>query len=701
MNASRLTLILVIIFSIPSRLHSQNSNCPNLSFELGTFTNWVGYTWLYSTEVPSINTSKVAGIVNRRQTIMSDTTAYDANTGYALRKIPSGYKYSARLGDEIVNSDGNPRGWEQSLRYTMKIDSSNALLIIKFACVLQYASDHTALMEPRFRFNILDKSGNVISDCSNYDVYSSNSYVKGFNTYTPSNSTGMGPVSPVKWRDWTTVGANLSKYIGQTITIEFMAADCTGRYHYGYAYFLAECHPLIITVKYCSGDSVAKLTAPDGFETYQWTNGSGVVVDTSRILTLTRPNEGETYYCTMLSATGCTVTLQSTIAKYMPKADFTSYMIDCKSNTVQFTNLSTGTHGTLQYKWDFGDSVTSTEKNPRHTFKTSGLHPMMLTLKNSPSTCVDTLWKVVESFSPPLVGIKGDSTYCPNLGIYLKAYGAYKYDWSTGSNADSIEVKAPGGKFWMVGHSSTGCVSDTIKKTVTEEPDWEFTSDSDTTLCKGQSVVLSVSGAYRYLWNNGDTVSTLNTSKAGTYSVTGSNKRGCLKEKTFNVIEYPIPKVDFSISAYTINTRHNQISCSVPQEADVNYIWKISDGFTETSSSFQHSFYVTNEILQYKIFLKATSIYDCADSSYKIIDVTPFVPNVFSPNNDGVNDVFMPSLDMKVFDRNGSILYNGNTGWDGKYNGKSLDPDTYFYLIRYKDRNQQEKTIKGYVTLIK
>ena len=81
-------------------VHSQQQPyCQNLGFELGNFTNWTGYTWRYSTEVPSINTAKVKGIVNRRQTIMSDTSAYDANTGNALRKIPSGYLYSARLGD--------------------------------------------------------------------------------------------------------------------------------------------------------------------------------------------------------------------------------------------------------------------------------------------------------------------------------------------------------------------------------------------------------------------------------------------------------------------------------------------------------------------------------------------------------------------------------------------------------------------------
>jgi gliding motility-associated-like protein len=675
--------------------YAQVSDCTNLGFELGNFTNWTGHTWIYSTEQPSSNTPKEQGIANRRHTIMSDTTAYDANTGYALRKIPSGYQYSARLGDGFISTDRGFRCWEQSLRYTMTIDSSNALLIMKFACVLQYAKDHTTLMEPRFRLTLYDEKGNVIPDCSNYDVYSSNSYVKGFNTYTPSGST-----TPVKWRDWTTVGANLLKYIGKTITLEFMSADCTGHLHYGYAYFVAACHPLYITVKYCADDSISILTAPEGFEKYQWTNSIGKVIDSVQIHKVIKPSEGDTYSCTMTSATGCIVTLQSIIAKYIPKADFNSYMLDCKSNTVQFVNLSTGTHGALQYKWDFGDTTTSTQKNPKHTFATSGLHPMKLSIKNPPSTCVDTLKKIVESFSPPLVGITGDSTYCPNLGIYIKAYGAYKYVWSTGSTADSIEVRSPGGTYWMTGYSSTGC-SATVFKTVNEEPDWKFMSNNDTTLCEGKSSVLSVSGAAHYLWNNNDTTNSITITTPGKYSVKGSNKRGCIKSKNFNVLVYPIPDADFSVSASTLDSKHNQLTCNIPVQPDVQYVWDMGDGTSETGSTILHTYNISNEMLQYVITAKATSKYDCSDSTSKIIDIVPFVPNVFSPNGDGINDVFMPGIELQVFDRNGLLIYQGNTGWNGKYNGQLLNPDTYFYLISYPNRNQQIQTKKGYITLVR
>jgi len=678
-----------------SSLQAQESNCQNLGFEMGNFTNWDGYTWRYSTNVPEINTDPVPGFADRRHEIMSDTSEYDANTGYELRKIPQGYRYSARLGDEIISTDGKPRCWEQSLRYTMTIDSSNALLVIRFALVLQYADDHTYITEPRFRFTLFDQKGDTIPDCSNYDVYASNRDVKGFHTYLEE-----GAEDPVIWRDWTTVGANLLEYAGQTITIEFMTADCTMQYHFGYAYFVAACHPLNITLNYCAGDSVAILTAPEGFEKYNWTHDDESVIDTMQILHVKDPAEGASYTCTMTSATGCTVTLKSTISKYNLKPEFTSYMLDCFSNTVQFNNTSSTTHGTLLYTWDFHDGNISSERNPRYTFITSGMHDVSLILMNPPSTCADTLTRKVESFSPPLVGIDGYSTYCPGESTWLKAYGAFDYTWNTGSKADSIEVKAPGGDFWLMGRSSTGCVSDTIRRSVSEEPDWPFLATGDTTFCIGDSSLLSANGAYIYLWNTGDTSASLTVNTTGIYTVTGANKRGCPKSASFNMVEYPLPESVFSLSGNPLDSRHNILTCSLPAQPDVQYTWDMGDGLTETGSTINHSYIISNSVLAYTVVLTAISDQGCMSTTSEIVDVVPFVPNVFTPNGDGVNDVFMPGLELEIFDRNGVAVYKGSSGWDGTYKGHPAGQDTFFYTLFYSDRNQVQHVRKGYVTLV-
>lgn len=627
---------------------------------------------------------------------MSDTSEYDKNTGYALRKIPKGYKYSARLGDEIISSDANPRCWEQSLRYTMKVDSSNALLIFRFALVLQYASDHNAINEPRFRLSLYDSNGKILPDCSNYDVYSSNKSVKGFKSYTPTGSR-----DPIQWRDWTTVGANLIKYLGQTITIEFMSADCSYRYHYGYAYFVAECQPLYIKVKYCANDTEARLIAPEGFERYRWTNSSGSILDTVQILRVAVPDQKLSYSCTMTSATGCVVALQTSIVKYIPHAAFSSFMIDCNSNTVQMMNSSTTNHGSLSYNWMFEDENTSALRDPPHTFKTSGMHTVTLILKNPPSACVDTLTKDIESFSPPLVGITGDSTYCPGLSTYIKAYGAYDYTWSNGSKADSIEIGDPGGTFWLIGRSSTGCVSDKKYRTIIEEPDWELRRLGDTVICGSGSVTLAAYGAISYLWDKGSKNDSISVSAPGTYVVTGVNPRGCKKFVIFNVAVYQLPLVDFTTSPDIIDRRNNTVNLTSPAQTDVKYVWSLGDGSYGSGSTLQHSYTTSNDSLYFRITLIATDKQNCIDSSFKYVDVAPFIPNVFTPDDDGINDVFMQGFTLEIVDRNGLRILKGNDGWDGRYNGKPANPDTYFYVVYYNDSQEALHTRKGYITLVR
>ena len=664
--------------------------CDNLGFERGDFTNWVGYTWIYRTDTPSLTTAKKKGIITGRQTIMTDTTAYDSNADFLLKKIPKGSRYSARLGDAVKG------GLFESLSYTMKVDSSNALLVWKFAVVLQNPlSNHTKSEEPRFRVSLIDQKGDTIPDCANYDVYASDAEIS-------SSFHVTGPASnPILWRDWTTVGANLLAYLGQTITIEFMAADCTHSGHYGYAYFVAECHPLFITVQYCTGDTYATLTAPQGFINYKWVDNKGLVVGNAQSLDIKSPTEGSVFTCNMTSATGCTVSLSSTIAKYEPKASFTSSMIDCKSNTVQFTNASTASHGSLSYKWDFGNGKTSTDKNPSFTFATSGMHKVSLVANNPPSLCYDSIMKDVESFSPPLVGILGESTYCPKTKTVLKAFGAHHYNWSNGSKADSIEVGAPGGKIWMLGHSSTGCVSDTVYRTLKEEPDWIFPTVGTPLFCTGDSTKLSASGAVSYKWNTGSKSTSIFVKKPGIYTVSGANPRGCEKSVSFNVVEDPLPNVNFSLSSLVVDSRHNKLTCSIPAQAGVQYSWDMGDGSTEKGSTIEHAYNVSYTLLDYTITLTAKNTNACTNSSSKVVDIIPFIPNVFTPNNDGVNDLFMPGVEVQIFDRTGISVYKGTNGWNGKYNGKTVDNDTYFYLIYYNDKKKNVQTKKGYVTVKK
>ncbi len=666
-------------------------NKKNLGFEKGDFTGWTGYTWIYQTR-PVNSTPKIEGIVNGRHTIMTDPNAFDPNTGGRLKIIPNGYKYSAKIGSTTRG------GRHQSLSYTMKVDSSNALLVWKFAIVLEDPErNHEIWEEPRFKITLYDENGDTIDDCSNYDVYATDARIGGFNTYWPADSNSI-----VVWRDWTTVGANLLPYYGKTVTIEFLAADCTHRRHYGYGYFVVDCMPLNITVDFCADDVDAVLSAPSGFRDFKWKDIGGNVVDSVQNLLIQNPQEGDTYTCDMESETGCSLSLSAEIIRYEQEALFSSKMIDCFSNEVQLINESTHTNGSLSYLWDFGDGNTSEEKEPLYKFETSGMHRVRLILYNPPSGCTDTLYKDVESFSPPLVGFTGDSTYCPALETELTAYGAYRYEWNNGATSGSISVGDPGGKYWMLGYSTPeeGCVSDTNFVTIIEEPDWPFFITGDTFLCNGNNEFLRAIGAVDYLWDSGETIDSILVFQEGSYRVEGMNKRGCVKESGIKITGVPIPDLDFEISTHSINSRHNLLECSASsKDNNVNFKWDMGDGTVSNSPNLSYYYSGTNDLIVYNVDITATNEYGCSIKKRSYVEVEVFVPNVFTPNNDGVNDSFMPGYEIQVVDRHGIVMYNGQNGWDGFYKGQKADPDTYFYLLNYTDAYDENRVKKGYITL--
>jgi gliding motility-associated-like protein len=127
----------------------------------------------------------------------------------------------------------------------------------------------------------------------------------------------------------------------------------------------------------------------------------------------------------------------------------------------------------------------------------------------------------------------------------------------------------------------------------------------------------------------------------------------------------------------------------------------MGDGTSESGSLIKHDYTISDTTLFFLVKLRAVTSLGCTDSSSKYIDVVPFIPNVFSPNEDGMNDVFMPGFELEVVDRNGLQIYKGNNGWDGKRNGNPVDPDTYFYLVYYRDSEEKLHVRKGYVTLIR
>ena len=90
-------------------------------------------------------------------------------------------------------------------------------------------------------------------------------------------------------------------------------------------------------------------------------------------------------------------------------------------------------------------------------------------------------------------------------------------------------------------------------------------------------------------------------------------------------------------------------------------------------------------------------------TTYKEFTLEPsiFFPQIFSPNGDGVNDVFMRGYHVVIFDRLGVRIFEGRDGWNGEHKGQQVSQDTYFYILRYTDESNVERKVTGDITIIR
>jgi gliding motility-associated-like protein len=347
-------LLLILVFQISNIMISQET-CYNLDFETGTFIAWEGRT---GTSSPAeINT---VGIVRGRHSIMKGK-GVDANACGEIPIVAPGGTFSARLGNDSTGKEA------ESISYTLDVNENNSLFIYKYAVVLQDPG-HNPEEQPYFRVNIYNENRELIDPaCGSYNVVAT-SNLPGFKRCDQFN---------VVYKNWTTVGLNLSSYIGQNITIEFETGDCTKGGHFGYAYIDAYCSSLKIASSYCTSSNGINLSAPIGFS-YLWDNGA-----TTQNINLSNPVDGEKYTCELTSVTGCKVNISTIITLQDPVINF-EVSNTCDKKEVVFKNTTLYNDNSLStFHWDFGDGSTSNEENPKHIFPSDGNYNVTFSFSNS------------------------------------------------------------------------------------------------------------------------------------------------------------------------------------------------------------------------------------------------------------------------------------------------------------------------------
>ncbi len=234
------------------------------------------------------------------------------------------------------------------------------------------------------------------------------------------------------------------------------------------------------------------------------------------------------------------------------------------------------------------------------------------------------------------------------------------------------------------------------------------------------SLVVSVTegtGELQYTWTPAPAFlvpdSLLNI-KAGSYTLTVVDSLGCQSTQTFEVEAKPNPVACFTITpespSYLVGENLVFNNCS--QYQDLNH-WNMGDGHTTDAVGVT---YVYNEIGEYTVTLAVEDAAGCTDSYEKVVEVHEkmrfYLPNSFTPDGDGVNDLFLPvqmevkegSYTIIIYDRWGNIVFttkNLTEGWDGTVGGKLAEKGSMFtYFATYKDYDDVLYEKRGTITVL-
>lgn len=409
----------------------------------------------------------------------------------------------------------------------------------------------------------------------------------------------------------------------------------------------------------CKGD-VVTFTLQDTADvtSYQWDFGDGTTLDNVNPAAhkyATLPPSGETVARLILqSKEGCEIILEETISFHIVLADFIPQgndYIACIEESIQLISTSSNANS---FQWDFGDGDISVEQEPQTTYEESGTYTVQLIVLNTTNGCRDTISKLL-AVAP-----------------------------------DPVPVIIP----------DTICEEDAATLTVT-------TPENGST----------------YIWSPGalvledtaNTTTTISLIEPTSFTVTEINSEGCIGSSLpVEIVVLPLPDI---IEAIDTITCPNQ-PLALPVSKLENYAFVLTP--IENAVDLEGEFPVVQVSEATQLELEVTDVFGVGCSTGIIpvsIDVPNeemLVPDIFTPNNDGLNDYFnfvpaiknatLTVLRFQIYNRFGQLVYDNETpddGWDGNINGKNAEPDSYIYMIEAAIEGCANQTFEGEVLLLR
>ncbi len=331
--------------------------------------------------------------------------------------------------------------------------------------------------------------------------------------------------------------------------------------------------------------------------------------------------------------------------------------------------------------------------------------------------CTSSDEVLVTVFDLPSISAGSDVSVCEGQDVILAATGGETYTWDVSAPNNSTVLPSETTTFTVVGVDENGCeASDSFTATVNPLPN--VSGGVNQTVCDGEEVILTGSGGTSYVWDNGVINGQPFTQPVGTttYTVIGTDANGCQNTATVDVTVIESPDANFSVTP-DFGTVPLEVTIDNSSGSTGSFSWDFDDGTTsnENNFPFNHTYNDTG-VYVIQVFLESNGCIGFHEEVVIVVleDISFEVPNVFTPNNDGVNDSFklknlkgveqISSFDIVIVNRWGNNIVQYNTPlfeWNGTSSGQRLQDGVYFYKIEYTNQIGETSIKNGFVHLVR
>lgn len=405
----------------------------------------------------------------------------------------------------------------------------------------------------------------------------------------------------------------------------------------------------------------------------------------------------------------------------------------CRGGSLLFgASINNPDTSAITWNWDFANGNVSNLQNPTaQAYLQAGIFNLVNIITNS-SGCADTTVKPITVHDLPIVDAGVDTAICRNQSYTLTATGAATYTWANQSTLSCLNCASPTAKplttimYKVTGKTAFNCISTDSVWVKVQQP-LRLTVDKGDTLCLGAKTLMKASGTEKYNWSpslyiDNPTAAQVNIFPAKDtlmiYRVIGSDNKGCFADTAFVKIKtYPIPKFDIKLDEIILNAG-SSAKIESTSSADITQ-WK----WYPTKLLDNPSIAKPNALAKESITYSCVASNDGKCNAKDEVKITVlcnnsnvFVPNTFTPNNDGANDIFYPRgkglftiKSLRIFNRWGEVVFERvsfqanepSAGWDGTFKGIKLPADVYVYSMEMQCDNSSVVPVKGNVALLR